>query len=81
MIEFHFVSKIQTLIAKRLHFAYSTPSKTRAFKNPIDLTDCSKVDDIEAPDAPKQTKQARSRLGGKKMGGIAVALFASTELA
>lgn len=73
------VPKMQTVIAKRCHFAYSTPSKTRAFRSALDFADWSEVDDIEAPDAPKQTKQPRSRLCGKKLDSISVALFASAD--
>ncbi|XP_052181927.1 F-box protein SKIP27-like, partial [Diospyros lotus] len=43
-----------TLIAKQWHFAYSTPAKTSAFRNSIDLEDTG---DIEAPNAPKQFRK------------------------
>ncbi|KAK1424531.1 hypothetical protein QVD17_19861 [Tagetes erecta] len=77
---FH-VSKLireAALIAKKLHFAYSTPTKVPAFRCPIDQS-VQDVDDIEAPNAPKQLRVARSRLDKKKLAGLAVALFASDE--
>ncbi|KAF3451566.1 hypothetical protein FNV43_RR07661 [Rhamnella rubrinervis] len=68
-----------TVIAKQWHFAYSTPSKTRAFRTAIDLQDCCEVDEIDTPNAPKQHRQHRSRLSGKKLQSISVALFASPD--
>ena len=71
---------MQTLIAKQWHFAYSTPSKTRAFRSAIDLENPSELDDeIEAPNAPKQMRPRRSRLPEKKLADISVALFASPD--
>ncbi|KAH9611849.1 hypothetical protein KSS87_019528 [Heliosperma pusillum] len=79
-----FVSKTvrdAAIIAKKCHFAYSTPSKTKAFRNSIDMLndnnalECS--DDFEAPNAPKQgRKKNRKRLDSKKLDDISVALFA-----
>ncbi|KAK9267850.1 hypothetical protein L1049_010286 [Liquidambar formosana] len=78
---FHVSKSIReaTLIAKQWHFAYSTPSKTRAFRNSIDLGDSSEFDEIEAPNAPKQWRSYRSRVSGNKLADISVALFASDE--
>ncbi|XP_022870113.1 F-box protein SKIP27-like [Olea europaea var. sylvestris] len=62
-----------TLIAKRWHFAYSTPRKTVGFQN---VEDMREFNDIEAPNAPKQSRVPRSRLSSKKLAAISVALFA-----
>lgn len=77
---FHVSSSIReaTLIAKKSHFAYSTPSKIRAFGNTIDLDDSKEfVESEEAPNAPKQPRPRRSRLNHKKLADISVALFSS----
>ncbi|KAL7213185.1 hypothetical protein ACSBR2_015817 [Camellia fascicularis] len=68
-----------TLIAKQWHFAYSTPTKTLAFRNSIDLGDAEDIEEVEAPNAPKQFRNQRSRLSRKKLADISVALFASPE--
>ncbi|PON50415.1 F-box domain containing protein [Trema orientale] len=66
-----------TLVAKQTHFAYSTPKKVRAFRTAIDLEDSTWADDeIEAPNAPKQSRVTKSRLEGKKLDSISVNLFA-----
>uniref|UniRef100_A0A5B6ZYY7 F-box domain-containing protein n=1 Tax=Davidia involucrata TaxID=16924 RepID=A0A5B6ZYY7_DAVIN len=78
---FH-VSKLireATLIAKQWHFAYSTPTKTSAFRDSIDLGDSTEFDEVEAPNAPKQLGCYRSRLNGKKLADISVALFAAPD--
>ncbi|XVF87579.1 hypothetical protein PTKIN_Ptkin18bG0131600 [Pterospermum kingtungense] len=62
-------------IAKRLHFAYSTPAKIKAFRTSIDSDGSSELDDIEAPNAPKQWRFQRS-INRKKLADISVALFA-----
>lgn len=78
---FHVSKSIReaTLIAKQWHFAYSTPSKTRAFRTAFDLENQSEFDDIEAPNAPRQSRPRRSRLPEKKLADISVALFASPD--
>ncbi|KAK6917465.1 hypothetical protein RJ641_018216 [Dillenia turbinata] len=68
-----------TLIAKEWHFAYSTPSKKSVFRSSIDFEDCSEIDEIEAPNAPKQVRTRQSRLTGKKLSEISVRLFASAD--
>ncbi|XP_052183182.1 F-box protein SKIP27-like [Diospyros lotus] len=68
--------KEATLIAKQWHFAYSTPAKTSAFWNSIDLEDTG---DIEAPNGPKQFRPRRSRLSGKSLASISLALFPSPD--
>ncbi|KAK9714765.1 hypothetical protein RND81_06G118200 [Saponaria officinalis] len=75
-----FVSKTvraSALIAKKLHFAYSTPSKTKAFRNSIDMLNTLEFsEEIEAPNAPKQArKMNRKRLDRKKLDEVATALF------
>uniref|UniRef100_A0A7C8ZFU3 F-box domain-containing protein n=1 Tax=Opuntia streptacantha TaxID=393608 RepID=A0A7C8ZFU3_OPUST len=71
-----------TLIAKQFHFAYSTPSKTRAFRNSIEsLSNPSNFDmDFEAPNAPKQSRRRnRPQISGKKLEDISIALFADDD--
>ncbi|CAA2982427.1 F-box At1g61340-like [Olea europaea subsp. europaea] len=72
-----FVSKTireATLIAKHMHFAYSTPKKTVGFRN-VDAS--SEFDEIIAPNAPRQSRIPHSRLDEKKLDDLSVALFAS----
>lgn len=78
---FHVSKAIQeaTLIAKKWHFAYSTPKKALPFRSPFDLEDASEFEEVEAPNAPKQLRVPRSRLSKKKLGDISVALFASQD--
>ncbi|KVH96823.1 hypothetical protein Ccrd_001085 [Cynara cardunculus var. scolymus] len=65
-------------IAKKMHFAYSTPKKVPAFGCSIDPS-LDDADEIEAPNAPRQSRVARSRLNRKKLADISVALFADEE--
>ncbi|XP_062087346.1 F-box protein SKIP27-like [Humulus lupulus] len=65
------------LVAEKIHFAFSTPKKGRAFTTAIDLEDVS--EDIEAPNAPKQTRARGSRLTAKKLGSISVNLFGEPD--
>ena len=69
----------QTLIAEQWHFAYSTPRKTLGFQDSIYSEDFSEFNEVEAPNAPKQARITRSRLTGKKLADISVALFASPD--
>lgn len=64
-----------TVIAKHLHFAYSTPRKAKAFRISIDFEESSELDEIEAPNAPRQWRSHRS-INRKKLADISVALFA-----
>ncbi|KAL9383975.1 hypothetical protein Peur_024298 [Populus x canadensis] len=78
---FH-VSKVireATLIAKEWHFAYSTPRKTQAFRTRIDFGNPSGLDEIEAPNAPKQRRSYKSQLNRKSIADVSVALFASPK--
>ncbi|KAF8413982.1 hypothetical protein HHK36_001980 [Tetracentron sinense] len=79
---FHVSKSIRdaTLIAKQWHFAFSTPSsKTAVFRVFKDLEDSSNSVYPEAPNAPKQSRISRSRINGKKLADITVALFASPK--
>ncbi|XP_020091614.1 F-box protein At1g61340-like [Ananas comosus] len=64
------------LIARELHFAFSTPLVKRIFERENEERDS---DNEEAPDAPKQRRVARSRIDGKSLSSIAVALFTSPD--
>ncbi|KAJ8766103.1 hypothetical protein K2173_020619 [Erythroxylum novogranatense] len=63
------------LIAKKLHFEYSTPKKIRAFRCLVDFENPNELDEIEAPSGPKHPRSYRSRLSKKSLAGISVALF------
>ncbi|XP_073127591.1 F-box protein At1g61340-like [Henckelia pumila] len=63
-----------TLIAKHSHFAYTTPRKTVGFRN---TETCGDFDEVEAPNAPKQTRIPRFRLSKKNLEEVSVALFPS----
>lgn len=78
LIDLGFQFHLQTLIAKEWHFAYSTPSKVRAFRTAIEFDNPSDLDEIEAPNAPP-TRRFRSPLNRKKLADISVALFAEEE--
>ncbi|XP_055828631.1 F-box protein At1g61340-like [Solanum dulcamara] len=67
-----------SLIAKGWHFDFSTPRKTLPFRDPLDVEELGDTDEVEmAPNAPMQSKVARSRLSSKKLADISVALFPS----
>nr|GMC87997.1 F-box protein At1g61340-like [Ipomoea batatas] len=68
-----------TLIAKDWHFEYSTPRKTIGFKSPIDFEDLGEFNEVEAPNAPRQSRVPRSRVSRKKLAGLSIALFASDD--
>lgn len=75
-IDLDFAFRLQTLVAKQSHFAYSTPKKVRAFRTAIDFEDSGDVgDEIETPNAPKQSRPIKSRLFGKNLDSISVNLF------
>lgn len=63
--DFCFVND-QIVIAKQWHFAYSTPTKKLAFRDPVEFEDWGELDEVEAPNAPKQSRVPQSRLTGKK---------------
>ncbi|XP_019177158.1 PREDICTED: F-box protein At1g61340-like [Ipomoea nil] len=61
-----------TMIAKKWHFEYSTPTKT----NHQLLDDDEDSVELEAPNAPRQTTRLPElRLSHKKLSSIAVVLF------
>ncbi|XP_072957358.1 F-box protein At1g61340-like [Typha angustifolia] len=70
-----------TLIARELHFAFSTPLAKRVFKtkNEAGEEDDEFGDSEEAPNAPKQQRFSKSRIDGKRLASITVALFASPD--
>ncbi|KAF8031390.1 hypothetical protein BT93_D0555 [Corymbia citriodora subsp. variegata] len=69
--------KEATVVAKQWHFAYTTPTKIRAFRNSIDLQNPSDCEEIEAPNAPLRT--FRSRINRKKLADVTAVLFASPD--
>lgn len=71
--------KEAAMVAKKLHFEYSTPRKTVGFRSVADIEESSELSDIEAPNAPKQSRIRRSVFSRKKLSDISVALFASDD--
>ncbi|XP_048141690.1 F-box protein SKIP27 [Rhodamnia argentea] len=69
--------KEATVVAKQWHFAYTTPTKIRAFRNSFDLQNPSDCDEIEAPNAP--LRAFRSRISRKKLADVTAVLFASPD--
>ncbi|KAK8580711.1 hypothetical protein V6N12_070966 [Hibiscus sabdariffa] len=49
-----------TVIAKQSYFSYSTPTKVKAFRTSIDFEGSNELDDIEAPNAPRQWRSHRN---------------------
>lgn len=76
-----FVSKAikeATLVARDSHFAFSTPRKTTVgFQNAYFF--CEFNEEIEAPNAPKQSRILKHKLSRKKLSDISLALFASED--
>ncbi|CAJ1936326.1 unnamed protein product [Sphenostylis stenocarpa] len=67
-----------TVIAKKTNFEYKTPKKkTFAIPRPFGLEGGSEFEEIEAPSAP--LRKPKSKLIGKNLGSITMALFASPE--
>ncbi|XP_031130152.1 F-box protein At1g61340-like [Ipomoea triloba] len=64
-----------TMIAKKWHFEYSTPRKTMDSQILVGFEDPMDCDEVEAPNAPRQTRVPKLRLSHKKLSGIAVTLF------
>ncbi|KAK1375250.1 putative Heteroproteinous nuclear ribonucleoprotein U-like protein 1 [Heracleum sosnowskyi] len=67
-----------TLIAKQWHFAYSTPTKKLAFKDPVEFENSGDAYEVEAPNAPKQSR-TQSRLNGKNQRLLSRRLFMELE--
>ncbi|XP_047329388.1 F-box protein At1g61340-like [Impatiens glandulifera] len=63
-----------TLIARKIHFEYSTPRKILGFRDFDQIGDLE--DDYEAPNAPKRIRNGRAMMNEKKLADISVALFA-----
>lgn len=65
------------LIAKKWHFEYTTPKKIPAFRCSLNLDEfpSSDFEEIEPPNAPKQSRVCVTR---KKSSSICVSLFASS---
>ncbi|GMI91508.1 F-box stress induced 2 [Hibiscus trionum] len=63
-----------TVIAKLSHFAYSTPTKVKAFRTSLGFEESNLLDDIEAPNAPRQWR-SHAATNRKKLADITVALF------
>ncbi len=71
---------LQTIIAKKWHFAYSTPRKIRAFRTKIDFSESNEdLDEIEAPNAPRQQRLHRALPSRKNLEEISVNLLDSLE--
>nr|XP_043622017.1 F-box protein SKIP27-like [Erigeron canadensis] len=70
------------VIAKKWHFVYSTPKKIPAFRCSLNLEEfpSSHFEEIEAPNAPKQSRIFRSRLNRKNSAAICVSLFVLSPL-
>ncbi|KAK8678268.1 hypothetical protein V6N13_143773 [Hibiscus sabdariffa] len=51
---------VLTVIAKQSYFSYSTPTKVKAFRTSIDFEGSNELDDIEAPNAPRQWRSHRN---------------------
>lgn len=65
---------LQTEIARKTNFEYSTPKK-RTFAIPVPFG--SGFEEIEAPNAP--LRKPKSKLVGKNLSSISMALFAKEE--
>ena len=77
---FHVSSTIRdaTITTRKLHFAYSTPSKVLVFRDSLGWEEPSSFEELQTPNAPKQLRRGRSRLKGKP--SFAVALFLDEEI-
>ncbi|KAG5010532.1 F-box protein [Glycine soja] len=65
-------------IARRMHFEYSTPKKkTFAIPKPFDIEGAGGFEEIDTPNAP--LRKPKSKLIGKNLASISVALFASAN--
>ncbi|GJV26163.1 hypothetical protein Tco_1378858 [Tanacetum coccineum] len=70
------------VIAKKWHFEYSTPKKGPAFRCSLNQEEFpqSNYEDVEAPNAPKQSRMFHPRLSRKNLAAICVSLFAMPPL-
>lgn len=64
-----------SLIAKELHFSYTTPKKTRASRNQLAFEDSSQqVEDVEPPNAPVRHRWTKAKRK-EELSNVSVALF------
>ena len=66
-----------TIKTRKSHFEYSIPSKVLVFRDSLDWEEPSSFEELQTPNAPKQSRRRRSRLKGKP--SFAVALFLDEE--
>ena len=65
----------QSLIAKELHFSYTTPKKTRASRNQLAFEDSSQqMEDVEPPNAPVRHRWIKAKRK-EELSNVSVALF------
>ena len=50
-----------TIKTRKSHFAYSTPSKVLVFRDSLDWEEPSSFEELQTPNAPKQSRRGRSR--------------------
>ncbi|CAH8345437.1 unnamed protein product [Eruca vesicaria subsp. sativa] len=64
-----------SLVAKELHFAYTTPKKSRGYRNQLDPEDFSNhVEDVEPPNAPVHHRWTTAKRKEQRS-NVSVALF------
>ncbi|GJT53247.1 hypothetical protein Tco_0988301 [Tanacetum coccineum] len=70
------------VIEKKWHYEYSTPKKILAFRCSLNLEEFpqSNFEDMEAPNAPKQSRMFHPRWSRKNLATIRVSLFALPPL-
>ncbi|GJY65679.1 winged helix-turn-helix DNA-binding domain, heat shock transcription factor family protein [Tanacetum coccineum] len=68
---------VNVVIAKKWHFEYSTPKKIPAFRCSLNLEEFpqSNYEDVEAPNAPKQSRKFHPGLSRKNMAAIRASLI------
>ncbi|KAI4368180.1 hypothetical protein MLD38_016767 [Melastoma candidum] len=66
-----------SVVAKQGHFAYTTPRKVPAFRNPLNWDNSGEFNDIEPPNAP--LRPFRKQAIRKNLGDVAAALFPGAE--
>ncbi|GKD28858.1 hypothetical protein Tco_1239636 [Tanacetum coccineum] len=83
---FHVSKPIREVISccdcKKWHYEYSTPKKIHAFRCSLKLEEFpqSNFEDVEAPNAPKQSRMFHPRWSRKNLATIHVSLFALPPL-
>ncbi|KAI4374095.1 hypothetical protein MLD38_012133 [Melastoma candidum] len=66
-----------SVIAEQWHFAYATPRKVPAFRNPLELDDSGEFSDIEPPNAP--LRLFRRQVTRKNLADVTTVLFPGVE--